>query len=75
MKTRAELDAELDALEAGLPALLAETRPDDQLEAFAGVADEIREQAGPEDEAHVWSRLQCMLRDAGLIPGDEEPCG
>lgn len=74
MKTRAELDAELDALEAGLPALLAETQPEDQMEAFAGIADEIREQASIEDADHVWGRLQCMLRDAGLIPGDDEPC-
>jgi hypothetical protein len=44
---------------------LKDTREECQVEAFAGVADEIREEAGPDDAAHVWGRLQCMLRDAG----------
>jgi hypothetical protein len=44
------------------------------MEAFAGNADEIMEAAAPEDRTHVWNRLQCILRDAGLIPGDDEPC-
>lgn len=73
-KTRAELDAALDALEKALPAMLEQTVPEDWMEAFAGEAEPIREAAGPEDLAHVSNRLQCILRDAGLIPGDDEPC-
>jgi hypothetical protein len=73
-KTRQELDSAIDALERRLPAMLEETRPEDWMEAFAGEAEPIRDAAGPEDLAHVDSRIQCLLRDAGLIPGDDEPC-
>ncbi len=73
-KTRAELDTALCVLEADLPAMLEQTRPEDWLEAFAAEADPIRDAAGPADAEHVNSRLQCILRDAGLIPGDDEPC-
>ncbi len=73
-KTRADLDAALEDLERRLPAMLEGTRPEDWLEAFAGEADPIRDAAGPEDLVHVDNRLQCILRDAGLVPGDDEPC-
>ena len=72
-KTRDELDAELERLEKELPALIENTRPEDLIEAFAGHAQPNRDSAG-EHIGHVNSRLQCMLRDAGLILGDEEPC-
>jgi hypothetical protein len=71
---RPDLDAALDALEQRLPGILENTRPEDWLEAFAGEADPIRDAAGPDDLAHVDDRLQCILRNAGVIPGDEEPC-
>ncbi len=74
MKTRAELDAALDVLTEDLPAMLEQTRPEDWMEAFAGEAEPIRDAAGAEDIEHVNSRLQCIVRDAGLIPGDDEPC-
>ena len=74
MKTRAELDAALNALAGKLDSLFADTAPEDWLEAFAGEAEPIRDAAGPEDLAHVDWRIQCILRDAGLIPGDDEPC-
>jgi hypothetical protein len=73
-KTRAELDTELKQLEEWMPVMMAETPEEWQMEAFAGNADEIMEAAAPEDRTHVWNRLQCILRDAGLIPGDDEPC-
>lgn len=73
-KTRAELDIALDVLEQDLPTILEGVRPEDWLEAFAAEADPIRDAAGVEDLRHVDSRLQCILRDAGLIPGDDEPC-
>ena len=73
-KTRAELDAQLESLKAALPALLESVSEDCQLDAFASLADDISGQAGSADAEHVWSRVQCILRDAGLIPGDDEPC-
>lgn len=72
--TRADLDYKLDLLRDGMPSLLRETREEDQMDAFAGIADGILESAGSEDRDHVWSRMQCILRDFGLIPSDEEPC-
>lgn len=74
MKTLAELDKELDELAAWVPGMLEETDVDWQLEAFAGRADPINDATPAEHHDHVWSRIQCILRDNGLIPGDEEPC-
>ena len=74
-QTREQLDARMDALALSMPKMLADTSECCQMDAFAAEADEIREDAGGEDQAHVWARLQCILRDAGLIPGDDEPCG
>lgn len=74
MKTREELDRELDALAAWVPGMLAETDEASQMEAFAGVADEISEHAGPDDQAHVWGRLQQILADNCMVPADEGPC-
>ncbi len=74
MKSRAELDFALEALAAKLDALFADTEPEDWMEAFAGEAEPIRDAAGPSDLAHVDARLQCMRRDAGLIPGDGQRC-
>lgn len=72
---RATLDTRLDDLARDLPGILKQTEEFAKLDAFAGIADEIYEAAGPDDQAHVWSRLQCIQRDNGLIPGDEETCG
>jgi len=69
--------AALDALEAKLPQM-SEQYPDDGdlLEAFAGEADCIESAAPDADHDYVRGRLDCMLRNAGLIPGEEEgsPC-
>jgi hypothetical protein len=73
-KSRAELDAELTQLEQWMPTMLAETDETSQMVAFAGRAELIEEATAPIDREHVWNRLQCMLRDAGLVPGDDEPC-
>lgn len=72
--SREDLDEKLDALAAAMPKIMASTSEESQMDAFAGLADDIREAAGLEDAHHVWSRLQCIQRDAGLIPGDDEPC-
>ncbi|HEY4529397.1 MAG TPA: hypothetical protein VIG97_03560 [Luteimonas sp.] len=68
----AELEARVAALRSHMPEILAMDEAD-QMEAFAGVADQILEDAGEHREL-IWSELQCILRDAGLIPGDDEPC-
>ena len=75
IKSRAELDAELDALEAWMPTMLEETDEVCQMSAFAGRADIIEDHAGPDDTAHVHERLQRILVTHCLIPSDEGPCG
>ena len=74
MKSRDELDKELDTLAAWVPTMLEETDEDWQMEAFAAEADPIRDAAGPEDLEYVWSRLQRILVDNCLVPADEGPC-
>ena len=71
--TRDELDALVEDLGQQLPDLIDSGRPD-LMDAFSERADAILALADPADRDHVWSKLQCLLRDAGLIPGDEEPC-
>ncbi len=74
MKTLAEVDKALDDLEAWVLTMLAETSDDSQMEAFAAIANDISDAVPAEHHAHAWSRIQCILRDNGLIPGDDEPC-
>lgn len=73
-KSLQELDQELDQLAESLKAHLADVDEQHHADAFAGVADGILEATPPEHHDYVWSRLQCIQRDAGLIPGDDEPC-
>ena len=73
-KTRAELDAEIDALAEWVATMLAETDEASQMDAFAGRADLITDSAGPTDQAHVWSRLQQILVQNCMVPADEGPC-
>ena len=76
MKTRAEIDAELDRLERRLPELVQECPPDEVLEAFAAEAEPLTEQAPAEHHAHITGRINCLLASAGLISGETEgePC-
>lgn len=74
MKDRAMLDEEIDALAAWMPEMLEETDAVFQIEAFAGRADLIEDQAGPDDKAHVHERLQSILVEHCLVPTDEGPC-
>lgn len=74
MKTLEGIDAALDALEAWVPVMIKETGPSSHIDAFAGRADLITFHVPPEFKDHAWNRTQCILRDNGLIPGDEEPC-
>ena len=61
--------AALDKLEA----FLADA---DFWSAFAGEADEIAEAATPDDSDYARGRIDCMLKNAGKIPGEDEgaPC-
>lgn len=68
-----ELSGRLEALRAQMPEIMALDEKD-QMDAFAGIADGILEDAADESRDRVWSQLQCLLRDAGLVPGDDEPC-
>ncbi len=62
MKTRAELDAMLDALDAEIPAMLKQCPDDGDFWAeFAGHADAIEDAARGEDCAYVTQRLDVMI--------------
>ena len=74
MKDRAELDEEIDALAAWIPEMLAETDEASQMDAFAGRAELIEDQAGPDDAAHVRDRLQRILVENCMVPAEEGPC-
>ncbi len=73
--TRSELDAKVADLAEHMRRRIAE-EPDSPhlIDEFAGIADGILEAASTEDHGHVWSQLQCILREHGLVPGDDEPC-
>lgn len=69
--------AALDELEAKIPQLQAENPDDDGFRnAFAGEADMIEDNASAADYEYVRGRIDCMLKNAGAIPGEEEgvPC-
>ncbi|WP_125077030.1 hypothetical protein [Pseudoxanthomonas sp. SGT-18] len=72
MKTRAEIDAELQRLEQRLPCLVDECEPDEVLEAFACEAERLVEHAPADQVEHIHATISCMLAAAGLIPGDNE---
>jgi hypothetical protein len=71
------LVAALDRLEAGLPRMITDY-PDegDFGSPFAGEADVITENTTADDHAYQHGRIDCMLKNAGLIPGEDEgePC-
>lgn len=73
MQSREEIDARLTHLAQPMSEIVA---LDDsaQIDAFDPIAEGIRADTQGTDREHVWSRLQCLLRDSGLIPGDDEPC-
>lgn len=74
MKTLTDIDAELDALAAWVPSMILDTDEASQMDAFAGRADLITDDVTPDHRDYVWSRIQCIQRDNGLIPGDGVPC-
>lgn len=60
MKSRTELDRQLDELAEKLPAMTALDDAEFWPE-FAGLADDIADNAGPDDYDHVHQRLDAML--------------
>ncbi|WP_374012076.1 hypothetical protein [Pseudoxanthomonas koreensis] len=76
METRADIDAALECLQRRLPELMAELERDKVLEAFAAEAEPLTRAPPAEHEAYIHRRLNCMLADAGLAPGESEgePC-
>lgn len=70
--TRAQIEQELQRLEAAIPGLIAQYAPEDVLEAFAGEAEKLENETPAEDRGYVNARISCMLAAAGLIPGDLE---
>lgn len=76
MKTRAEIDAELDRLETLLPELVRTHEPDCVLEAFAAEAQDLEYSKPAELCEYVAERIDRMLASAGLIEPDYrgEPC-
>ena len=71
--TREELDVRLDTLAANVAQML-EGSTEPLRDAIDRAGADLLDDARPSDIDHVWSRLQCIQRDAGLIPGDDEPC-
>ena len=71
--TRLELDSLLGALKASLPAIIQRNPVDEDFwSIFAGDAGAIERAASPEDSGHVRGCLDCMLKDEGMIPGENE---
>ena len=71
--TRVELDSLLGALEVSLPAIIQRNPVDEDFwSAFAGDADVIERAASPEDSGYVRGSLDCMLKNQGMIPGENE---
>lgn len=71
---RSELDDEIAKLAASMPSMLETTNESSHMDAFAGQADQIRARASDQDQDYLWSRLQCILRDNEMLPGDDETC-
>jgi hypothetical protein len=70
---RTQVETMLDGLEASLPGLLERyDTPEMFWPIFSGEADVLKESCNPEDSAYVRGRIDCMLRNAGMIPGEDE---
>lgn len=71
--TREKIDAELAKLEERAPKILADNPEDEHFwPAWAGAADCISDNAGPDDYDHVQARISCILGSLGMIPSDNE---
>jgi hypothetical protein len=71
-KSRAQLDAMIDKLDADLPDLIADNIDDEEFwHAFSRRTDAIASVAAPEDHSHVHGRVDQMLVEHGVVPDDE----
>ena len=69
--------AALDKLEADLPKMMKDHEDEgDFWSAFAAEADLITDNVSADDSAYAHGRIDCMLKNSGLIPGEDEgePC-
>lgn len=66
--------AAVERLEALLPGLLHQQTASTAMDVFAKEVEAVEGHVHDEDRPYFRSRVQCMLRDAGLRPGDDEPC-
>lgn len=68
----------LDELEAFVPHLIEKHTVSGELQdgafssEFAGIADVIVDSASASDHDYASGRVQCMLKNAGLIPREDE---
>ncbi|MEP6881458.1 MAG: hypothetical protein ABI866_05655 [Dokdonella sp.] len=72
-----KVKARLDVLEGKLEALIEEFPNDaDFWNAFAVELKPILSSANAHDAEYAQGRIDCMLKNAGLIPGEDEgkPC-
>lgn len=77
-----DLITRLDDLESFLPKLIEKhtvggaLQEDSFWPEFAGIADSVVDSASPADHDYAAGRVQCMLKNAELIPGEDEgePC-
>ena len=70
-----KIKARLDVLEGMLEGLIAD-HPDDFWKAFNSESKSIVESADSHDVEYAQGRIDCMLKNAGMIPGEDEgePC-
>jgi hypothetical protein len=72
MTSRDQLDSLLDQLEGALPTLIEEhPHVNSFWSAFARAADVVEELASAENWDHVQARIRRMLKNVGMIAGDE----
>jgi len=57
MKTRAEIAALIDALDAEIPAIVAQVAPPQRIEVFVARAEAIGRNADPQDHAYIDARI------------------
>lgn len=72
-----KVKAALDVLEGKVEQLVSENPDEDAFwSTFTREADAIVAEAPAEDHPYARGRIDCMLKNAGMIPGEDEgtPC-
>lgn len=71
-----KVKAQLDVLEGKLAGLIAQYPDAGFWNAFASETESIIDHADAHDAAYAQGRIDCMLKNAGMIPGEDEgePC-